>query len=47
MLVCRKLYADELRPGCFIDQSCDAECYPQRDHHTFYIGEVVEALEKE
>ena len=46
VLVCRKLYADTIKPECFIDTACDRECYPNCDHHTFYIGEVVEALKK-
>lgn len=46
VLVCRKLYADTIKPECFIDRECDMTCYPTRDHHTFYIGEVVEALQK-
>lgn len=46
VLVCRKLYADTIKPECFIDHECDMTCYPTRDHHTFYIGEVVEALQK-
>ena len=43
MLVCRKLYADEIRPEGFIDASCDERCYPDHDYHTFYIAEVERA----
>lgn len=46
VLVCRKLYEDTIKPECFHDRSCDEKCYPTRDHHTFYIAEVVEALQK-
>ena len=46
VLVCRKLYADDLRAQCFLDRDCDETCYPEHDYHTFYIGEVVEVLEK-
>ena len=46
VLVCRKLYEDELKPEKFLDKSCDTACYPNRDHHTFYIAEIVEALER-
>ena len=46
VLVCRKLYEDTLKPELFLDKSCDTKCYPNRDHHTFYIAEVVEALER-
>ena len=43
VLVCRKLYADEIRPEKFIDASCDERCYPDHDYHTFYIAEVERA----
>lgn len=46
VLVCRKLYEDTLKPEQFLDPACDTDCYPNRDHHTFYIAEIVEALEK-
>jgi len=47
VLVCRKLYADTIKPELFLDTALDLRCYPNRDHHTFYIGEVVEALQRE
>lgn len=47
VLVCRKLYADHIRPEQFIDRSCDTTCYPQHDYHTFYIGEIVEVLKRD
>ena len=40
VFVCRKLYADVIKPECFIDASVDEQNYPQRDHHTLYIAEV-------
>lgn len=47
IFVCRKLYAQEMMPECFIDTSCDTKWYPQRDYHTMYIGEIVKVLVKE
>lgn len=46
VLVCRKLYADDLRPENFVDPTIDGAVYPNRDYHRFYIGEVVQVLEK-
>ena len=43
VLVCRKLYADDIRPEKFIDASCDERCYPDHDYHTLYIAEVEQA----
>ena len=44
ILVCRKLYADPIKPECFIDTSCDEENYPLRDYHVMYISEVERVL---
>lgn len=43
VLVCRKLYADTIKPERFIDRSCDTKWYPEHDYHTMYIGEVEHA----
>lgn len=44
VLVCRKLYADDIKPEKFLDGSIDARCYPEKDYHTMYIAEVEHAL---
>lgn len=44
VLVCRKLYADTIKPERFIDRSCDTKWYPEHDYHTMYIGEVEHAF---
>ena len=44
VLVCRKLYADDIRPERFVDASCDEACYPEHDYHTMYVAEVERAL---
>lgn len=45
-LIGRKLYAQELSPECFIDKSVDASCYPNKDYHTVYVCEILEARGK-
>lgn len=40
VFVCRKLYADTIKPECFVDASVDEQNYPQRDHHALYLAEV-------
>ena len=47
VLVCRKMYADDMPPENFIDGSADARWYPDHDYHRMYIGEVLRALVKE
>lgn len=37
---CKKLYAQEYNPECFIDKSLTEECYPEGDYHTLYIAEI-------
>lgn len=44
VFVCRKLYHDKFDPRLFADETIDQEIYPQRDHHTMYIGEIVSCL---
>ena len=47
VLVCRKLYQQELRPEGFTDQEVLEKNYPKRDMHTMYIGEIQKVLVKE
>lgn len=44
ILVCRKLYQDEMPPENFIAKENDAKWYPNHDYHTMYIGEIVKIL---
>ncbi len=46
IIVCKKLYAQEMKPECFIDKSCDEQWYPGKDYHTAYIGEIVAVYRK-
>ena len=45
VLVRRKRYAQEMDPQA-IPQDAKDRFYPEKDFHTMYIGEVVEALRK-
>lgn len=46
VLVCRKLYYQDIDPAHFLDQGIDGKWYPQKDYHRMYIGEIVEAYQK-
>ena len=46
VLVCRKLYADDLKENAFIAPEM-LKHYPTRDYHRFYICEITEVLVKE
>ncbi|MCI8594460.1 MAG: flavin reductase family protein [Oscillospiraceae bacterium] len=47
VLVCRKLYWQDIDPAHFVDASIDEKCYGTHDYHRMYIGEIVEVLKKE
>lgn len=45
VLVCKKLYAQDLTPSCFIDKTLDNN-YKEKDYHKMFIGEIVKVLIK-
>ncbi len=47
VLVCRKLYADDIEEKHFIDRSIPARQYADNDYHKTYVGEIIEVLTKE
>ena len=47
IFVCRKLYAQEMKPECFTVDGPDEKWYPQKDYHTMYIAEIVKVLVRE
>ena len=47
VLVCRKLYQAPLKEEYFLDKSVVEDCYPARDFHDLYIGEIVKVLTAE
>lgn len=44
VILCKKLYAQDYKPECFIDTKLDAEFYPKHDYHTLYISEITKVL---
>lgn len=47
VLVCRKLYRAPLVEEGFVDKAVVEDCYPERDFHDLYIGEIVKVLAAE
>jgi flavin reductase (DIM6/NTAB) family NADH-FMN oxidoreductase RutF len=45
VLVCRKIYAQDIDPGLFLDPAIGS-MYPQKDYHRMYIGEIVKCLQQ-
>ncbi len=46
VLVCRKLYRAPLVEDGFVDKGIVADCYPKKDFHDMYIGQITEVLSK-
>lgn len=46
VLICKKLYAQEYRPECFLDADLDGKWYPNQDYHTMYICEIEKILQR-
>lgn len=42
-LECRKIYWDDMDPSRFLDGDIEP-CYPERDYHRIYFGEILRAL---
>ena len=40
-LLCKKLYIQDIDPEGFIDTGIDGKCYPDKDYHKMYVGEIV------
>ena len=46
IIVCKKLYAQEMTPESFVDKSLVEKWYPASDYHTAYVGEIVAVYNK-
>ena len=46
VLICRKMYRQEMQPECFVDPEI-AKHYPDNDYHITYIAKVEECLIRE
>ena len=47
VLVCRKLYQDDIKPENFYEPEEDERWYPEKDYHTMYIAEIRECWVRE
>ena len=43
-LICRKLYAQDLKEECFIEKDIIDKWYPEKDYHTMYVVEIENIL---
>jgi flavin reductase (DIM6/NTAB) family NADH-FMN oxidoreductase RutF len=42
VIACRKLYTHDFDPSRFLDPSIGSDCYPGKDYHRMFIGEIVD-----
>lgn len=40
ILICQKLYNQQLDPQCFLENGIDEKWYPEKDYHILYIAEI-------
>jgi hypothetical protein len=46
VLECRKIYQDDLKKKNFLVPEIARKNYPRNDFHRFYMGEIVNVLQK-
>lgn len=46
VLVCHKIYVQDIKPECFTDTELVPFNYPHDDYHTMYIGEIEKVLKQ-
>lgn len=46
VLVCRKLYVQDMKEACFLGTEEIDRWYPEKDYHTMYMAEILEAYGK-
>ena len=46
VMVCRKLYRAPVIEEGFLDKELMEDCYPNKDFHDLYVGEIVKVLAK-
>ncbi len=46
-IICKKLYAQDLKEDCFTDNSLVGANYPTADFHTMYIAEIEKIIKRD
>ena len=45
VLICRKIAVSEIDPQHICDASILERCYPEKDYHKIFVGEIIKVLE--
>lgn len=46
VIVCKKLFYQDIDPKGFTEKELDTANYPQKDYHRMYVGEVIACYQK-
>jgi len=46
VLICKKLFVQQLDDSAMINEKVDSTWYPQKDYHTLYIAEITNVLQE-
>lgn len=46
VIVCKKLFYQDIDPQGFVDKTINGVCYPEKDYHRMYVGEVIGCYKK-
>ena len=46
MLICKKIAVSEVTPQNILDKTVLERCYPEKDYHKVFVGEIVKVLEQ-
>ncbi len=47
VMVCKKIYTQDMTADCFIDSDIDKSVYPTHDYHKCYVGEIIGVYAKD
>ncbi|MBQ2817543.1 MAG: flavin reductase family protein [Clostridia bacterium] len=47
IMICKKLYKQDLNGESFLDKALDSSVYPTKDYHTMYVSDIVKVLERQ
>lgn len=44
-MLCKKLYAQEMKEECFVDKELIEKWFPKKDFHIMYVGEILKVID--
>lgn len=47
VLICKKIAVGQFEPTQFTDKSIDEKCYPNKDYHKIFAGEIIKVLQSD